>query len=178
MTLLLPKDIAELVVAEKRLVARPKWDSQSDPRYFVFTAPLLVENVIIGGFELRAKVSRQHLDRDALMQLEFARSGRERIGLVRCQWRPFETHTNKNWGPAGYELRRFDGESHHHTFEHNYLPDDRRMRAGSLPAAIPIHPEPTSLSGFVAFCGECFKISNINLLEMPDVKADLFWVEK
>ena len=178
MTLLLPDDIAELIGSEKRLAARPKWDARSDPRYFVVTAPLTVETVMMGGFELRAKASRQHLDRDALMQLEFVKSARERIGLARCQWRPFETHTNKNWGPPGHELRAFHGASHHHTFEHNYLQDERRMRAGSLPAAIPIHPDPTSLSGFIAFCGECFKISNINLLEMPDVNADLFWVEK
>jgi len=58
MMLLLPDDIAELVGSEKRLAARPKWDARSDPRYFVFTAPLVVANVMMGGFELRAKVSR------------------------------------------------------------------------------------------------------------------------
>ena len=179
MPISLPDNIRELMGSEKRLAFRPKWDSDSDPRYFVLTVPVAVDNVIVGGFELRAKVSKRHLDRDALMQLEFRWSGRERIELARCQWRPFETHTNKNWGPPGHELRTFYEESHHHSFEHNYLPQERRMRAGgSLPAALPIYPDPTTLSGFVAFCGECFKINNINLLEMPGMTADMFWVEK
>jgi len=175
MSISLPENIIELVNSRKSLIARPKWDERSDPRYLVFTAPLAVNHVITGGFELRAKVSKQHVGRDALMQLEFAKSGRERIELARCQWRPFETHTNKHWGPPGHELCTYLEQSHHHAFEHNYLAEERRMRTGSLPAALPIHPDPTTLSAFIAFCGECFKINNIRVVEVPGVTTDLFW---
>jgi hypothetical protein len=172
----LPQNIALLVGAEKHLLNRPKWDYDSDPRYIVFTAPLDLVDGTITGFELRAKVDKNYIGRNALMQLEFAKTARDRIELSRCQWRPFEVHQNKNWGPPGHELRRFYRESHHHTFEHNYLPAERRMRAGSLPGAVPINPDPSTLSDFIAFCGECFRIKNINVINLPNVNADLFWV--
>ena len=50
------------------------------------------------------------------------------------------------------------------------------MRAGSLPYAVPIEPDPSTLSDFVAFSGECFKIKNITLVGMPTQSVDLFWV--
>jgi hypothetical protein len=113
-----------------------------------------------------------------MMQLEFAIPGqdRSRVELARCQWRPFETHRNKEWGPPGHELATFDGTSHYHTFEHNFLPQENRLRGRSLPAAVPIDPEPATLSDFVAFCGETFRISNINLVELPGASLDMFWV--
>lgn len=171
----LPSNIAELVDAQKSLPFRPKWDDASDPRRWVFTVPLQVGEVIIGGFELRCRVSKQFIDRDALMQLEFARSQRDRIELWRCQWRPFETHTNKKWGPPGFELQQFISQSHHHPFAENYLPAENRMRPGSLPAALPIIPDPRGLSDFIAFCGECFRITNMQIVELPQATDDLFW---
>lgn len=41
------------------------------------------------------------------------------------------------------------------------------MRAGSLPAALPLVPDPSTLSGFLDFCGTCFKIKNMSLIEPP-----------
>ena len=51
------------------------------------------------------------------------------------------------------------------------------MRAGSLPAAVPIDPDPTTLSDFVAFSGQRFRIINITNVELPGTSADLFWVK-
>lgn len=171
---ILPPNIDELIEAEKSFATRPRWDDQSDPRYLVFLAPLSIGETIIGGFELRAKVSKQFVDRDAFMQLEFAISGRQREELWRCQWRLFETHQNKAWGPPGFELAKFVRESHHHSFWHNWVPDERRMRGGSLPAALPILPDPTTFSGFLDFCKICFKIKNMNWIEPPQ-SPDMFW---
>jgi hypothetical protein len=173
----LPKNIIELVASEKHLNTRPKWDDKSDPRYFVFTVPLLSGPVSVGGFELRAKVSKQHVNRDAMLQLEFAASprGRDRVELARCQWKPFETHRNKDWGPPGHELATFISQSHHHTFEHNFLPAEHRLRERSLPAAVPILPDPQTLSDFVEVCGKLFRIQNISLIDLPGVSADMFW---
>jgi len=172
----LPPEIGRFVAADKELLTRPTWDEQSDSRYYVFTAPLRVEGITIGGLELRAKVSKQFVDRAALMQLEFALSGRERVPLWRCQWRPFETHTNRNWGPPGYELSCFDRASHHHPFSENYVTEKNCMREGSLPAALPIDPDPTTLSGFIAFCGTSFRITNMRLVAVPERSVDMFWV--
>jgi hypothetical protein len=171
----LPKDIVALVAAEKLLTFRPQWDDKSDRRNFVITTPLSVDGVIVGGFELRVKVSKAHIDRDGFMQLEFSK-GREREELARIQWRPFENHANKAWGPPGYELKRFLGESHYHTFEHNFIAEQCRMRTGNLPAALPIDPDSASLSDFIAFCGKCFRIKNINILRPPETSVDMFWV--
>lgn len=162
---------------DKQIAVRPKWDDQSDRRFFVFTVPLILPTTGETGFELRGKVSKQHIDRDALFQLEYARGGRDRTELSRCQWRPFEVHQNKNWGPTGYELATFRRESHWHTFSDNYLPEEGRMRAGSLPAAVPVHPDPSTLSDFIAFSGECFRIKNIALIDVPSMSPDMFWVK-
>jgi hypothetical protein len=170
----LPLNIPELIDAEKSLPVRPRWDDQSDPRYFTFLAPLSVGEVTIGGFELRAKVSKQFIDRDAFMQLEYATIGRSREELWRCQWRPFETHQNKAWGPPGLELARFVSQSHHHPFWENWITHERRMRGGSLPAALPLLPDPNTLSEFLDFCKKCFRINNMNFIEPPG-GPDLFW---
>jgi hypothetical protein len=172
----LPANISDLMKAEKKLLFRPQWDDVSDPRYVVFTVPLDGSGLSVGRFELRAKVSKQFVDRDALMQLEFARTARDRVGLARCQWRPFETHINKAWGPEGFALKTFDRDSHHHPFGFNYLPNEGRMRRGNLPAAVPINPDPATLSEFFVFCGQCFNIENIKLVSLPSRTPDLFWV--
>lgn len=172
---ILPPNIQELVFAEKAFATRPRWDDQSDPRYFVFLAPLSIGEVTIGGFEVRAKISKRFVDRDALLQLEFALSGRKREELWRCQWKPFETHQNKAWGPPGFELAQFASRSHHHPFSENWVADEQKMRRGSLPAALPINPEPATLSEFLDFCGMCFRIKNMNFVEAPQ-SPDMFWV--
>lgn len=174
---LLPANIAELVAADKKMHRRPIWDSGSDRRYHIFTAALILVDDPTSGFELRAKVSKTVIDRDCLMQLEFAQGARDRVELSRCQWRPFETHTNKEWGPPGYELSTFVSKSHLHAFEFNHVPAERRMRSGSLPAAVPIEPDPTTLSEFIAFSGERFRIINIGVVELPHHKPDMFWVK-
>jgi hypothetical protein len=173
---LLPINIRDLVIAEKRLLRRPIWDSRSDARYHVFTAPLILADDPTSGFELRAKASKAHMDRDCMMQLEFSRGGRDRTELARSQWRPFEIHTNRGWGPLGHELRQFVRQSHFHAFDDNYIADERRMRAGSLPAALPIDPDPATLSEFIAFCGVGFRIVNIGVIELPHQNPDMFWV--
>ena len=171
----LPAFIAELVSAPKNLPFRPTWDERSDPYYLTFHVPLISEHRAIGGFELRAKVSKRFIDSDAIFQLEYAPAGSKAIGLSRCCWRPKNTHTNKSWGPPGYEFARFVKASHQHLFEDNWLPQGQRMRNGNLPGARPISPDLSTLSDFIAFCGECFKINNIDLIDIPVRTADLFW---
>jgi hypothetical protein len=174
---ILPHNIMELVESDKRMTHRPKWDDDSDPRYHVFTVPLILLEEQSSGLELRVKVAKNHIDRDCLMQLEFSSGKRDRIELSRSQWRPFETHTNKAWGPPGHELQRFERKSHFHDFRDNFLISEHRMRTGSLPAARPIEPDPPTLSEFFVFSAVRFKILNVSMIELPHQSADLFWVK-
>lgn len=171
----LPQNIADLVFGPKRLPVRPKWNPDSNPRFFEFVSPLVSDGVAVGGFELRARVSKEHVGRDAMMQLEYAPAAQKRIELWRCCWKPFHNHTNRAWGPPGFALARLDKASHHHAFADNWVQGEARMRGGSLPAARLINPDPSTLSDFIAFCGDCFKINNISLIEVPSRNADLFW---
>lgn len=172
----LPFEIQRLVDAEKQIAVRPKWNDQSNPRYLEFVVPLTADGVTQGGFEMRAKVSREHIGRDAMMQLEYTPSSRRRLELWRCCWKPFHVHTNKAWGGPELSLQRFDRVSHHHPFLDNFVPNESRMRNGSLPAARLINPDPATLGEFIAFCGECFKINNMGLIEVPQRSGDLFWI--
>lgn len=171
----LPNNITDLVAAEKAFPSRPIWDTKSDPRYALFTIPLIVVGSDISGFQLRAKASKEHIDRDALCQLEFGHSKRDVTPLWRCQWLPLEVHRNKMWGPPGFEGRSIRG-SHEHRFDHNWISSKHRMRAGNLPGAVPIEAELTTLSSFLVFCGEQFSVSNMDLVELPQISSDLFWI--
>lgn len=117
----LPPDIADIVEAEKTLGITPEWDGKSNPRFLQILAPLTKDLLTIGGFELRLKISKQFVARDALAQLEFCFSGRRSaVPLWRIDWRPFHFHGNDGVPPdCPYET--FDAESHEHGFSDNYL---------------------------------------------------------
>lgn len=173
----LPGNIAELIAAEKEIAIRPKWDVESDPEYARLSVPLVIGEVAVGGLELIGRASQRAADRAAMFQLQYFQTGRHRIPLWRCQWRPFETHTNPGWGPPGLAFAEFCGTSHNHAFADNFLESELRMRSGNLPAARPISPDPSTLSGFIDFCGECFKIKNIGIIEAPQISPDMFWTK-
>jgi hypothetical protein len=171
----LPSNINDLIAAEKKLPpAAPIWDVKSDDRYYVFTVPLIVVDQAITGLQLRAKSSKRHVDRDALCQLEFAPTVRASIPLWRLQWRPFERHVNKAWGPPGLENKTILG-THEHRFEDNWVAPENRMRISNLPAARPLAPDFATLSDFLAFSGQRFKINDIDRIEPPLISQDLFW---
>ncbi len=169
-----PANIVGLVKAEKALLRSPTWDSKSDDRYHVLTAPLIIGGDDITGFQIRAKTSKRYVDRDALCQLEFAETARRVTPLWRCEWRPFSGHTNRAWGPPGFELMVIQG-SHEHPFPENWCERESRMRGSNLPAAIPINDRIETLSSFLAFCGERYRINNIDRIEPPLISPDLFW---
>lgn len=173
----LPHDITALVEGEKSLGHRPEWDEESNPRWSEFVAPLISGHIGIGGFELRVKVSKQFTNRDCMAQLEYAPAGRRSaVELRRIDWRPFHRHQN-NGLPVGDPLRLIDG-THDHTFIDNYIEAEHRMRAGgSLPIAWPVNPDPNTVSEFLAFCGERFRINDIGLVGLPVTSGDLFWAK-
>ena len=171
---LLPHDIAELVAAEKTLGATPNWDTQSDPKYVVFAYPLAVGDITTGGFQLRVKVSKRWVDRDCIAQLEFAPTRRSSTPLWRMEWRPLMPHTNGGI-PAEFAFATFD-DSHHHAFDDNFLPAERRMRAGNLPAARPLPSNLNTLTDFLACVGKLFRIKDVGSIELPPTSDDMFWV--
>lgn len=172
----LPLDVIALVASEKTLGDRPIWDERTDPKYFVFTHALTVGTVATGGFQLRTKVSKRWVDRDALMQLEYAPAGRRSTtALWRLDWKPFHSHGNKGLPPdVAYES--YDG-SHQHPFSDNFLAEARRMRGSNLPAGRSLPWEPSTLSDFLRLGGELFNINDISRVILPITEPDIFWQE-
>lgn len=171
---LLPDDIEDLIFAQKQLLHFPAWNADADRRYYVVVTPLTIGEITVGGFELRLKVSKRFVDRDAIAQLEWAASRQRRMGLWRIEWRPGGRHQNPAWGPAGHELEVIAG-THEHRFSDNWLASQSRLRAGNLPAARPIAPDPKGLNEFIETIGEIFRISDIGLVQMPPPQ-DMFWI--
>jgi hypothetical protein len=169
----LPKDIEALVNAEKVLGGTPNWDSESDPKYVVFSYPLTVNGVAIGGFQIRIKISKRWPDRDCMAQLEHAPTRRSATPLWRADWRPLAPHTNAG-SSKDYPFAIIEG-SHHHPFEENYIRNEQRMRTGNLPNARPFPSDLNTLSDFLAFAGKLFRIKDVHLIELPPVSADMFW---
>lgn len=175
----LPRDIVDLVYSDKRIAITPKWDEASDSRYLQFTVPLQFGEVTIGGFDLRVKLSKHHIDRDCLAQLEYAPEGRRSAEpLWRIEWRPFSVHSNPGWGPPGFEFDTYEQRSHNHRFEDNYMRSEHRIRSGNLPGAIPVEPDPGTISEFLAFCGGEFRISDMERVQLPVQTHDMFWTPK
>lgn len=172
----LPSDIVALIDSEKSLGEAPLWDETSDRRYVLFTAPLTVQAIATGGFQLRVMVSKRWVHRDAMMQLEFAPAGRRsEVRLWRLDWERFHTHVN-GAAPQEHALETFSG-SHDHAFSDNYLVEREAMRSGNLPAARPFQSVPNSLSDFLAFGGERFRINDIGRISVPVSGPDIFWQE-
>jgi len=170
----LPQDIAALIEGEKMLGVTPEWDDKSNPRHLEILVPLSVGLVTVGGFELRLKISKQFVARDALAQLEFAVHGRRSaIALWRIDWKPFHTHSNDGV-PPDCPLETFKG-SHEHGFADHHISSEQRMRAGNLPAVRRLDPDPGTLSDFLALCGMRFRINDISRVRLPTVTPDLFW---
>lgn len=171
----LPHNIVALIEGEKTLGVSPTWDDKSNPRYLEILTPISHGSVTVGGFELRIKISKQFVARDALAQLEFVLRGRRSaIPLWRIDWKPFHTHQNDRIPPdSAFEL--FEQRSHEHPFVDNYLSNEFRMRAGNLPAVRRLDPDPGTLSDFLAICGVRFSISDMGRVRLPTTTPDLFW---
>lgn len=173
----LPINIAALIDSEKTIDIDHGWDSKPNDKYLTILAPLAVSEVTIGGFDLRLKISKTFVARDAFGQLEYALHGRRTaVGLWRLEWRPFSIHDNGAFPPE-FAWASFAQVSHEHRFEDNYIPNEHRMRAGNLPAVRGLTPDPGTLSDFLALCGERFRIKDIARLRVPSVTPDLFWVK-
>lgn len=169
----LPDDITELVASEKTLGDSPIWDDKSDRRYIIFTHGLTVGTPATGGFQLRVKVSRRWVDRDALMQLEYAPAGkRSEVPLWRLDWKP--THRHQNKSPS---FETFAG-SHQHPFLDNFIPEAMRMRGSNLPRGAAFPSDPNTLSDFLALGGELFRIKDVRRISLPEIGPDIFWVEE
>lgn len=171
----LPTDIVDLLRRDKFLEKPPIWDEKADKRYYFFVAPLSFGNVSPGGFELRVKISKTHIERDAMVQLEYAPAGRRSaVELWRIDWRPFSPHTNE--GNCGRFSFQTIAGTHHHPFCDNYMSSENRMRGGgSLPSARQVRRDPKALQSLLAFSGKMFKIRNMSLINLPSMSGDLFW---
>jgi hypothetical protein len=172
----LPPDIAKWIDSEKTIGITPDWDHKSDPRYLEILIPLSVNEVTIGGFEFRIKLSKRFVDRDCMGQLEYAVFGRRSaVELWRIDWKRFHSHPNDAFPPE-FAFETFDG-SHEHPFHDNYFPAEHRMRAGSLPAGRPLTADPGTVSDFLALCGQKFRIRDVTRVRLPVQTPNMFWTK-
>ncbi|WP_256807137.1 hypothetical protein [Bradyrhizobium sp. Bra64] len=158
-------DFPGMMAAEKTLSGRPKWE-QSDSVWFCLTGSLEIDGVTIPGLELRGGACQNLPDRAVRFQVQYQPARGPCSHLSRAEWRPMGVHTNKAIGPPELQMLRIS-ETHIHEFEHNWLPDEGRMRVGNLPVARPIRPDLQSFEEFLVFIGEAFRISGMQKVERP-----------
>ncbi|WP_299720300.1 hypothetical protein [Tardiphaga sp.] len=158
-------DLPGLNFAQKTLSGKPKWE-QSDSVWFCLTASLEIEGATVPGLELRGGAAQSLPDRAVRFQIQYRPPRSHCVHLGRAEWRPIGIHTNRAVGPPHLQMMRI-GETHIHEFEHNWLPEEGRMREGDLPVARPVRPDLQSFDEFLVFVGKEFRISEIHKVERP-----------
>ncbi len=166
----MPGPFHPLVSAEKRLSLAAVW-TPADPEdgYSEFVAPLEIAGVTIQGLSLRGGCYA-HLPGEAMMfQLEIGHASvRTRIPLMRLDWRPLTaSHKNPRKGSAAHAGRQIFG-SHLHTFDLNWVEENGAMRAGNLPFAIEVSPDPRGFAEILDFVQKHFRISKVELIPEPN----------
>lgn len=162
-------DLPAWVAADKSLGVSPIWSGpdQGDG-HMVFVVAVAIRDSVVEGPMLRGGCY-VHRPEDAMMfQLEYAPlAGRRRLPLARLDWRPANPgHKNPRTGAAPH-AGRFIESSHLHPFELNWLGAEGRMRAGNLPFAVPMSPDPRTFRELLDFAGSAFRLSGMDLIEPP-----------
>lgn len=156
----------------------PGW-SKPDPEteYTWFDAPLEIEGITETGLVLHGGCYRNRPDCSVSIELRIAKSkslGRQCIPLERIDWRSLSGgHSNPR--RSGHPLSgKILPQTHIHTFSDNFSEATHKMKLGNLRMAQEIEPEPTDFETVRAIAGKRLRINNIELVERPDWRYDLF----
>jgi hypothetical protein len=157
------------MAATKAISFFPGWSLPDEADYIWFDAPLEIGGVTEVGFVLHGGCYRNQPDRHVTMELRVGRiPGRKCVPLKRVCWRSLTGHTNKRgMGPPNLAGKRLTN-SHHHSFDLNWLPNENRMRSGNLPLAMDMGSGLESFQEVMVFVGIAFKISNIEAITPPE----------
>ena len=81
-------------------------------------------------------------------------------------------HTNPDAGPR--EVRLLECRSTHlHSFDLNFISKENRMRAGNLPLATPVDPDPVTFEDFLAFGKKSLRINGLEKIARPKFQGEL-----
>ena len=158
-------EIPDISLADKKIISPQPWVEFNRGKLQLVHA-LDIEGVTIEGLLLRIIAFADFPEEAVTVQLEYSQAGRRDSAVDRINWRPLHTHENGNKGPAEYRLITIEG-THRHSFEHNWLTAEARLRKSNLPVAVPLNPEPDSFEALLAFLGECFRINGLRVIEHP-----------
>ena len=154
----------------KIVSAPPEWkDDGSDWKRA--RVALLVPSLGVDGLYLRIKAPRAENGAGFLFQVEYQPGAqRDTEPLERLEWRM--GHANPDLGPR--EVRFLECHSTHlHSFELNFVSKENRMRAGNLPLAEPVDPDPATFEDFLAFAKKSLKINGLETIARPKFQGEL-----
>jgi hypothetical protein len=166
-----------LAEGEKSISAFPGWSGpEPETGYLWFDAPLEIDGVTEEGFVLHGGCLAYQPDCNVTFEIRINKSpGRRCLPLMRICWRSLKGgHTNLRRQGTEFSGARL-GDTHFHTFDHNWLPETGRMRAGNLRMAQPINESLQSFTELRDFVGIQFRINNIAIVSIPnwEYKLDL-----
>jgi hypothetical protein len=164
-------DIPEFCMADKELSLTPDW-TVWDSEWLSFAVPLEVKGATLAGFRLLGRTMLRHPDKHVVCQLAHHPMTDQGGAISRMEWRPFTGHNNMGRGPREFRHREITG-SHQHCFDLNWRVDQKAVRRGILPLAVPIDPDPQNFREFLALVGKEFRISNIQRIGVPPWEASL-----
>lgn len=167
----MPETLHDLVNADKLIAVPGEWVTRG--RRLEVVLPLEIDEIILEGLLFRATALESMPDREVVFQLEY--HGVAIPGgtgpLVRFEWNSIRPHNNKGIGPP--EFRFMDViPSHIHLFEDNWSQTNGALLRDNLPIARPISESIQSFTESLAYVGKLFRISNIDLVKVPE------WVYK
>jgi len=156
------------VTARKDLLVGVNWQSADSAGEMQFVAPLAIGGRTIRGLWLRGSCYETYPHEAVMFQLEVSRDGvRTRTPLSRIDWRPLQ-QPHKN-GPHKDPLhsRTVVWGSHIHGFAANWVAEKGVMRAGNLPYALEIAPDPRGYDDLIDFVAKQFRINGLDKIERP-----------
>ena len=160
----MPDQTPDLMAVTKTLTTVPEWKEHGDQ--FRFVSTLDVDGVTQEGLWLLGRCLREHPDCDVTFQIDRMYAGFRRGPAMRLDWRPKNSHTNKNLGPSELRLRIIEG-SHVHPFDENWTLGFQRMVSENLPIAIPLDEDPKDFAALTQLAGELFRIDGLESLPVP-----------
>lgn len=162
-------NLADIFEAEKAISAFPGWSKpEEETTYLWFDAPLEIEGVTEHGLFLHGGCYERYPDCNVSLEIRIAKTpGKRCTPLARVDWRSLEGgHTNIRVDGHALSGRRLP-ETHHHTFNLNWRPEQSRMRRGNLRMAEPIDEDLQSFESVLGYAGKCFRINNIMVVSRP-----------
>lgn len=167
------KRLRELLATPKRLATRPVW--QASERTFVLSCPLMIEDEVIEGLELRATALLRRPQCEVMLGLVYEPSGVDRGMFERIDAWPIRVHRNPRTCDPDLQhlaLLKIHG-SHRHALENNAHLDSGEL-LDRLPVAEPLAQDPRDFEELVRLAYALWNIGCDILVPPPPWAPDLF----